>query len=119
MSNTVKAYAASAPGEKFELIEFEAGPLGAEEVEIKVESCGICHSDLSMHKNDWGMTQYPFVGGHEVVGTIIAVGDSVKGVKVGDRVGLGWNASTCGSFPQWPAPPHPVEVAADPRDWRP
>jgi uncharacterized zinc-type alcohol dehydrogenase-like protein len=100
MSNTVKAYSASGPGEKFELIEFEAGPLGAEQVEIKVESCGICHSDISMHKNDWGMTEYPFVGGHEVVGTIVAAGSSVKAVKIGDRVGLGWNASTCGSCAQ-------------------
>lgn len=92
----IKAFATAGAGQKFEKFEYEAGPLGSEEVDIKVEYCGICHSDLSMANNDWGMTKYPFVGGHEAVGKIVAIGDSVKGLKVGDTVGLGWNAKTCG-----------------------
>ena len=95
MSEKIKAYASSAPKGKFEPFEFEAGELGAEEVEIKVSHCGICHSDLSMLNNDWAMTVYPFVGGHEAVGEIVAVGENVKGVALGDKVGLGWNAESC------------------------
>ncbi len=96
MSEKIKSYAAKEAGGKFEPFEFEAGELGSEEIEIKVDYCGICHSDLSMLNNEWMMTEYPFVGGHEVVGKITAKGDSVKGLKVGDTVGLGWNSATCG-----------------------
>ena len=96
----IKAYAATAPGGKLESFEYDPGPLTAGEVEINVEHCGICHSDLSMLNNEWGMTQYPFVPGHEVVGTIGAVGADVTHLKVGQRVGLGWHSDyccTCGS----------------------
>lgn len=96
MSETIKAYAAREPKGKFTAFEFEAGELGKEEVEIKVRYGGLCHSDLSMLNNEWGITVYPFVGGHEAVGEITAVGDNVKKVAVGDTVGLGWNAETCG-----------------------
>lgn len=100
MSNIIKAYAAGAAGAEFEPFEFDAGDLGEEQVEIKVHSCGICHSDLSMRNNDWQMTEYPFVGGHEAIGEIIAAGSRVKGVKVGDKVGLGWNSGSCGHCEQ-------------------
>ena len=96
----IKAYAANEPKGKFEPFEIEAGELGKEHVEIKVSHCGICHSDLSMLNNDWGMTAFPFVGGHEAVGEIVAVGESVKGLKIGDIVGLGWNSETCGHCEQ-------------------
>jgi alcohol/geraniol dehydrogenase (NADP+) len=96
MSNKIKAFAANEPKGKFEPFEFEAGELGKEHVEIKVSHCGICHSDLSMRNNEWGMTAFPFVGGHEAVGQITAIGESVKGLKIGDNVGLGWNSETCG-----------------------
>ncbi len=91
-----KLYAAARAGGEFELIEVELDLLGDDEVEIKVHSCGLCHSDLSMLKNDWGMTKYPFVAGHEAVGEVIALGKQAKGLKIGDKVGLGWNAETCG-----------------------
>ncbi len=100
MSTKFKAYAATAKGQKLTPFEFDPGPLGADQVEIKVSHCGICHSDLSMLDNEWGMSAYPFVPGHEVVGTIVAVGDQVKRVKVGDRVGLGWFSGSCLSCPQ-------------------
>lgn len=95
MSNIFKAYAANEPRGEFRPFEYDAGELGAEEVEIRVEYCGICHSDLSMRNNDWMMTEYPFVGGHEAVGRVVAAGPNVKGIAVGDRVGVGWNAETC------------------------
>lgn len=65
------------------------------DVDINVEFCGICHSDLSMLDNEWGITQYPFVPGHEVVGTITAKGDRVDQLKLGQRVGLGWYSRSC------------------------
>lgn len=96
MSEKIKAYAAAEAGAALQSFEFDPGELGRDEVEIKVSHCGICHSDLSMRNNDWGMTEYPFVGGHEAVGEIIALGENAKGLSVGDKVGLGWNAKTCG-----------------------
>ncbi|HHP7231982.1 MAG TPA: NAD(P)-dependent alcohol dehydrogenase [Xenococcaceae cyanobacterium] len=92
---TIKAYALQEPGGKLEPFEYDPGVLGKEEVEIDVEYCGICHSDLSMLENEWGITQYPFVPGHEVVGTIAAIGDAVNTLEVGQRVGLGWYANSC------------------------
>jgi uncharacterized zinc-type alcohol dehydrogenase-like protein len=91
----IKAYAATKPGGELEPFEFEPGKLGSDEVEINIESCGICHSDLSMLDNEWGFTQYPFVPGHEVVGTISDLGPDVNSFKVGDRVGLGWHSGYC------------------------
>ncbi len=91
----IKAYAADAPGAALKPFEYEPGALKAEEVEIQVEYCGLCHSDLSMLNNDWGVTQYPFVPGHEVVGTIAAVGERVTTLNVGQRVGLGWFSDSC------------------------
>lgn len=75
--------------------EFDLGELGPEEVEIKVTHCGICHSDLSMLDNEWGMSKYPFVPGHEAVGTVVAMGHEAKGVEIGQRVGIGWSAYSC------------------------
>ncbi len=91
----IKAYAALSAGGKLKPFEYEPGLLQEEEVEIQVEYCGICHSDLSMLKNDWGITQYPFVPGHEVVGTITAIGDRTTTLKIGQRVGLGWYSHSC------------------------
>lgn len=91
----IKAYAAMEPGAALVPFEYEPGPLANNEVELKVESCGICHSDLSMLDNEWGFTQYPFVGGHEVIGIVEAVGSSVNNVAVGQRVGLGWHSGYC------------------------
>jgi uncharacterized zinc-type alcohol dehydrogenase-like protein len=96
MSEKIKAFAAAEAGAALQPFEFDPGELGKDEVEIKVSHCGICHSDLSMRNNDWGMTGYPFVGGHEAVGEIVAMGENAKGLSVGDKIGLGWNARTCG-----------------------
>lgn len=92
---TIRAYAASSAGAPLQPFSFDPGELGPEEVEVKVSHCGICHSDLSMLENEWGMTQYPFVPGHEAVGTVTALGDRAKGLKVGQRVGVGWSAFSC------------------------
>jgi uncharacterized zinc-type alcohol dehydrogenase-like protein len=91
----IKAYAATAPGAALAPFEFDPGPLGDEQVEIAVDYCGICHSDLSMLQNQWGMTQFPLVPGHEISGRVVAVGADAKKVKVGDRVGVGWFSGSC------------------------
>jgi uncharacterized zinc-type alcohol dehydrogenase-like protein len=88
-------YAARAPGEELQPIEFEPGPIGPTDVEIKVEYCGICHSDVSMLDNAWGVTAYPIVPGHEAVGIIAATGEQVHHLDIGQRVGVGWNAGSC------------------------
>ena len=95
MSTPIRAFAASAKGQPLQPFEFDPGPLGAEQVEIAVSHCGICHSDLSMIDNEWGMSAFPLVPGHEVVGTITAAGPQAKGVRVGQRVGLGWQSGSC------------------------
>jgi uncharacterized zinc-type alcohol dehydrogenase-like protein len=95
MSTVVRAYAAQEAGGKFEKFEYSLPDIGPDDVDISVESCGICHSDLSMWKNEWELTNYPFVGGHEVVGKVSAAGEHVAGLKVGDRVGLGWFCQSC------------------------
>ena len=91
----IKAYAIMEPGGALEPYEYDPGAIGNHEIEIDVEHCGICHSDLSMINNEWGITQYPFVPGHEVIGTIAEVGTGVTKFKVGDRVGLGWHSNYC------------------------
>jgi uncharacterized zinc-type alcohol dehydrogenase-like protein len=94
MSN-YNAYAATTAKGPLEPFSYDPGALGPEEVEIKVTHCGICHSDLSMLDNDWGMSNFPFVPGHEVVGTITALGDQAKGLKIDQKVGLGWSSHSC------------------------
>jgi len=91
----VNAYASQNIGEQLKSFQFELPNIGSEQVDIKVHYCGVCHSDLSMLNNEWGMTQYPFVPGHEIVGKVIALGNEVKNLKIGDLVGLGWFSSSC------------------------
>ena len=91
----IQAYAAFEPGGELRPFEYDPGPLGAGEVEIEVEHCGICHSDLSMLDNAWGMSCYPLVPGHEVIGRIAALGPGVAHLEPGQRVGLGWHAGYC------------------------
>ncbi|MBC7882306.1 MAG: NAD(P)-dependent alcohol dehydrogenase [Anaerolineae bacterium] len=91
----IHAYAAHKPGGELKPFEYEPGSLGDAEVEIQVEYCGICHSDLAMLDNDWGMSQYPLIPGHEVVGKISALGKSVHHLQLGQTVGLGWYSNSC------------------------
>lgn len=93
--STIQAFAATAKGGALQAYSFDPGPLGPDEVEIAVEYCGICHSDLSMLDNEWGMSAYPLVPGHEAVGRVVAFGAHASGLKVGQRVGIGWNSGSC------------------------
>lgn len=74
----IKSYAAKEAGGELELYEYDAGELQPEDVEVRVDYCGICHSDLSMIDNEWGFSQYPLVAGHEVIGRVAALGSAAQ-----------------------------------------
>jgi uncharacterized zinc-type alcohol dehydrogenase-like protein len=90
-------YAAMEAHGQLTAFEYDLGPIGDHQVDVKVETCGICYSDVSMIDNHWGMTTYPFVPGHEIIGTIESLGSHVKHLKVGQRVGIGWESGSCGT----------------------
>jgi alcohol/geraniol dehydrogenase (NADP+) len=90
-----KAWIAKAAKQTMVLQPVDLGPLEAENVQIAVEHCGLCHSDLSVLNNEWGISQYPAILGHEVIGRITDAGPNVKGLTVGQRVGVGWNSGSC------------------------
>lgn len=68
---------------------------GDDDVTIKIQYCGVCHSDLHTAKNEWGFTNYPIVPGHEIVGVVTKTGSNVQKFKVGDRVGVGVIVNSC------------------------
>jgi alcohol/geraniol dehydrogenase (NADP+) len=94
--STIHGFATHAAGAELVSYKYDAGELKPNEVEIRISHCGICHSDVHLINNDWGISQYPFIPGHEVVGEVTAIGDAVKDRKVGERVGVGWQADSCG-----------------------
>ena len=91
----IKAYAAMKPSAELQLHEYDPGELAHNYVEIAVSACGLCHSDLSMINNDWRASQYPLIAGHEAVGTVTQIGETVKNLKVGQVVGVGWTRESC------------------------
>lgn len=95
-TRSINAYAVMEAGGAFEAYQYEVGELSANEVELDVLYCGICHSDLSMVNNEWGMSAFPLVAGHEIIGRVAAVGSSVSTLRPGDNVGLGWHSGYCG-----------------------
>jgi len=92
----IQGLAVHAAGAELLPFKYDPGKLGAQEVEITISHCGVCHSDLHLISNDWGISQYPFVPGHEIVGKVTAVGADVKSLTIGERVGLGWQSNSCG-----------------------
>ena len=92
---TYQAWVTKAPQQPMVLEEIELGPLGSEDIDVAVEHCGLCHSDLSILNNEWGISQYPAILGHEVIGRVTALGTNAKGLKIGQRVGVGWNSASC------------------------
>lgn len=96
----IRAYAAHEAKGPLQVFEYDPGDLGIHEVEIDVETCGICHSDLSMLHNDWQFSEYPMIAGHEVVGTVARLGENVSHLEVGQTVGLGWFSGSCMTCPQ-------------------
>ncbi|MGB8701138.1 MAG: NAD(P)-dependent alcohol dehydrogenase [Thermosynechococcaceae cyanobacterium] len=91
----INAFAALEQGAALQPFSFQAAPLKAFDCAIKVMACGICHSDIHMIHNDWDMSRYPLVPGHEVIGEVVDVGSQVTHLKEGDRVGVGWQQAAC------------------------
>ena len=92
---TFTAYAALQPKEKLQVWQYEPALLTDSEIEIRVTHNGLCHTDIHMRDNDWGVSQFPLVAGHEVVGIVTEVGKDVTTLQKGDRVGIGWIRNSC------------------------
>ena len=93
---TISAWAAPKAKSPLEAFRYEPASLGHQDVEIHISHCGICHSDLHLINDDWGVSRYPLVPGHEIVGTVARLGRDVKHLKTGQRVGVGWQRGSCG-----------------------
>lgn len=89
MPTTAKAWGTDSADAPLKPMQVERRDPRPEDVAIKISHCGICHSDVHFAHNDWGMSQYPMVPGHEIVGTVTAVGQGVRRYKVGDSVAVG------------------------------
>lgn len=92
---SVKAYGTPAADATLHLMEIPRRQLLENDVEIDILYCGVCHSDLHFARNDWGMTTYPVVPGHEIVGKVIRVGNSVSNYSEGDLVAVGCIVDSC------------------------
>jgi uncharacterized zinc-type alcohol dehydrogenase-like protein len=92
---TIKAYAATQAKSPLVPYTYQEKPLGPHDVRVKISHCGICHSDVHLVDNDWGFSSYPLVAGHEVIGTVEALGSSVTHLSPGQRVGIGWASGAC------------------------
>ena len=93
---TTQGYAAKAAGQRLEPFAYESSPLGESEVRVSVTHCGVCYSDVQAIDDFYGVTPYPFVPGHEVVGHVAEVGPAVTELGKGDRVAIGWQGRSCG-----------------------
>jgi uncharacterized zinc-type alcohol dehydrogenase-like protein len=91
-----KSFAAQDPTSILAPFEIQRRDPGADDVQIEILYCGVCHSDLHTARNEWKGTLYPCVPGHEIVGRIVAVGNKVKNFKVGDLAGVGCLVDSCG-----------------------
>jgi uncharacterized zinc-type alcohol dehydrogenase-like protein len=91
----IKAYAASEQKSALTPFEYEPKRLARKEVEVQITHCGICHSDVHLIDDDWGVSTFPLVPGHEIVGEITAIGADVRHLELGARVGIGWQRSSC------------------------
>lgn len=96
MTTTTTAWATTGPDAPLAPTTIERRDLEPSDVRIAIEFCGICHSDVHTAHNDWRGTAYPCVPGHEIVGTVVAVGDAVTRYRPGDRVGVGCMVDSCG-----------------------
>src|SRR5436853_1556357 len=96
MMSSMRVAQVASPKGPFELVEREIPEPVAGFVRLKIEACGICHSDSLTKEGSWPGIQYPRVPGHEVAGIIDAVGPGVVGWTVGQRVGVGWHGGYCG-----------------------
>ena len=91
----ITVWQASEAGAKLQAAERPLLEPAANELVLEVLHCGLCHSDLSMLNNHWGLTSYPLIPGHEVVGRVVSVGSAVNPDVIGELRGLGWISGSC------------------------
>jgi len=92
----IRAMAARSRGDVLAPCELELPDLERDELEVDVEYCALCHSDLHLIDGDWSCS-YPLVPGHEIVGRVVAIGPDVAQSRMGERVGIGWQCGSCGA----------------------
>ncbi|KAB8031733.1 alcohol dehydrogenase catalytic domain-containing protein [Fluviispira multicolorata] len=97
--NLTKAYAALDAKSKLQMHKIERREVGAKDILIEIEYCGVCHSDIHSARNEWGGTIYPIVPGHEIAGKVIKIGSQVTQFKIGDQVGVGCFIDSCRTCP--------------------
>ncbi len=91
----INALAAHEPKALLKPYAYETDQLSPDEIVLQITHCGICHSDIHLIDNDWTISKYPFVPGHEIVGIITETGNRVSGLEAGQRVGVGWQSGSC------------------------
>ncbi|MEL4454780.1 NAD(P)-dependent alcohol dehydrogenase [Lutimonas vermicola] len=94
-TKTVKAYGTESAQADLKQFNINRRLVTANDIEIDILYCGVCHSDLHFARNDWGMTQYPVVPGHEIVGRVTNVGSGVTKYKLGELVAVGCLVDSC------------------------
>jgi uncharacterized zinc-type alcohol dehydrogenase-like protein len=97
--NNTKAYAAQSPTDRLGPFSLQRREVGAQDVQIEILYCGVCHSDIHQVRDEWGGSIFPMVPGHEIVGRVVKVGDSVKSFAVGDLAGIGCFVDSCRTCP--------------------
>jgi uncharacterized zinc-type alcohol dehydrogenase-like protein len=95
-TSKVSGYVARALGQPLEPFIYEPPKLGEHDVRVSVTHCGVCHTDIHAIDDYYGITTFPFVPGHEIVGNVVEAASAVVGLKKGDRVGIGWQGRSCG-----------------------
>ncbi|MFC1514102.1 NAD(P)-dependent alcohol dehydrogenase [candidate division KSB1 bacterium] len=91
----IDCYAALDKGKYLKKYRYESKPLNNWEIEVEISHCGICHSDIHLIDDDWDISSYPLVPGHEIIGFVKKKGKNVNVLKINDRVGIGWQSSAC------------------------
>lgn len=87
--SSITGWIATAAKQPLQWQTIGVGALGEEKVQVSVDYCAVCHSDLSMIQSEWDNARYPFIPRHDVIGTVSALGAQAKGLRVGQRVGVG------------------------------
>ena len=95
--NPIKSFASHQEKHPLEPFEIQRRNVGPKDVQIKIEYCGVCHTDLHFVNNDWNMTEYPVVPGHEIVGRVTDLGSEVTKFSRGDLAAIGCMINSCGS----------------------
>jgi len=99
MPNFTKSYAAQSASQPLTAFQAKRRDVLDTDVQINLQYCGVCHSDIHQARNEWHNTTYPCVPGHEMIGTVSKIGKKVKRFKVGDIAGVGCLADSCGKCP--------------------